>query len=102
MYDSLINILGSLPSDTLVYCGHEYTQSNLRFAISVDPDNDAMQEKTKWAADNKSTVPSTIGEEKRINPFLRVEEEQIKKVTGKTDPVEVLAELRQMKNRFRG
>ncbi|RUS30462.1 beta-lactamase-like protein [Jimgerdemannia flammicorona] len=102
MYNSLINVLGSLPPDTLVYCGHEYTRSNLRFAVSVDPHNEALHEKIKWAAENKVTVPGTIGEEKHINPFLRVDVEEIKKATKKTEPVEVLGSLREMKNRFRG
>jgi hydroxyacylglutathione hydrolase len=67
--------LNELPNKTLIYCGHEYTLSNLNFALSVDPENPAIKEKLKWAKSqmekNLSTVPSTIGEEKTYNPFLR-------------------------------
>ncbi|VDM29423.1 unnamed protein product [Toxocara canis] len=59
-----------------VYCGHEYTVTNLRFAHSVEPSNDDVSKKLEWAKakqnNHEPTVPSTIGEEKRFNPFMRV------------------------------
>jgi hydroxyacylglutathione hydrolase len=75
MMDSLAK-LAALPDDTLVYCAHEYTLSNLRFAQAVEPDNPALQ--LRLVADSEKrgthlpTVPSTIGIEKATNPFLRV------------------------------
>lgn len=67
--------LGSFPDDTLVYCGHEYTEENLLFAAKVEPDNLAIQDALKRVrillGMGKFSVPSTIGEEKQTNPFLR-------------------------------
>ena len=101
MYNSLIKTLGALPPDTKVYCGHEYTASNLRFAKSIDPNNKTLLEKHEWATQNKITVPSTIGEEFKFNPFMRVEHEDMKKVSGSQDPVEVMKKLRELKNKFK-
>lgn len=74
MFDSLER-LGSLPEDTLVYCAHEYTLTNLRFAAAVEPDNDdirARLDEVRWMrARDAVTLPSQIGREKKINPFLR-------------------------------
>lgn len=67
--------LAALPADTRVYCGHEYTLSNCRFAMRVEPDNEKLKAKTKSAeslrADNKITLPGTLAEELEVNPFLR-------------------------------
>lgn len=67
--------LAALPPATTVYCGHEYTLSNGKFALTVEPDNQALQERMKkieaLRADGKPTVPTTIGEELQTNPFLR-------------------------------
>jgi hydroxyacylglutathione hydrolase len=67
--------LAALPPETLVYCGHEYTQSNARFALAVDPGNTALQQRAAeidaLRAEGRPTVPSTIGTERRTNPFLR-------------------------------
>lgn len=100
MYNSLINVLGSLPKDTKVYCGHEYTASNLRFAASVEPENEALNEKIKWVSQQQQTVPSTIGDELEFNPFMRVNVDSVRKAAGKEDPVEVMGALREMKNNF--
>ena len=73
--------LASLPDDTRVYCGHEYTEKNLRFAATLEPGNQALA--TKLAAvqalrrDDKVTVPSTIAEEKATNPFLRIDSPEL-------------------------
>ncbi|MGF1466115.1 MAG: hydroxyacylglutathione hydrolase [Sandaracinaceae bacterium] len=70
--------LRTLPSETRVCCAHEYTEDNLRFAWSVDPDNEALAERIRrvWAIreDGGATVPSTIGEERATNPFLRFDD----------------------------
>jgi len=85
MYDALCNKLAALPDDMRVYCGHEYTESNLRFATHIEPDNQAAADRlasvqklraghaADWhdATPNEMTIPSTIGEEKATNPFMR-------------------------------
>ncbi|RBM09784.1 hydroxyacylglutathione hydrolase [Novacetimonas cocois] len=92
MFDSLRR-LAALPDDTLVCCGHEYTLSNARFARHVDPDNAAvaarMQQVEALRAQGRPTVPVTLGEEKRTNPFLRAPD------------VATFAKLRQEKDVFR-
>lgn len=74
MFDSLRK-LGALPGDTLVCCGHEYTQSNARFALHVDPDNQALRERAaevdRQRAAGQATVPTRMAEEIAANPFLR-------------------------------
>ncbi len=74
MFDSL-NKLMALPDDTRVFCAHEYTSSNARFAVTVEPGNAALaarvQEITRLRATNQPTVPSTIGYERATNPFVR-------------------------------
>ncbi len=74
MFDSLQK-LAKLPDDTLVCCGHEYTQSNARFAVTVEPENGELRQRAaevdRLRAEGKATVPSTLGAEKAENPFLR-------------------------------
>ena len=74
MFASLQNF-AALPSDTQVYCGHEYTESNARFAITVEPDNAALKKRMAeilaLRAAGRSTVPSPLGEEMAANPFMR-------------------------------
>ncbi|CAG8608813.1 11059_t:CDS:2 [Racocetra persica] len=101
MYNSLINVLGKLPEDTKVYCGHEYTKSNLKFAESIEPDNQVIKDKIQWASKTQQTIPSTIGDELKFNPFMRVNVDSVKKATGKNDPIEVMGALREMKNNFK-
>ena len=85
MYTALCEKLAALPDSTRVFCGHEYTESNLRFAVSAEPENAAMQAKLErvialragaaadWhdAGPEEMTIPSTIGEERETNPFMR-------------------------------
>lgn len=71
-----------------------------KFALSVDPHNEALIAKWNWCQDKMITVPSTIGQEKMFNPFLRVNEHALQIMAGKSDPVEVLHTLREMKNNF--
>ena len=76
MWDSLLK-LRALPDDTQVFCGHEYTAANIRFAKTIEPDNAALasreKEVTRLVAEKKPTVPSLLGEEKAANPFLRAD-----------------------------
>ena len=109
MHDSLSRLM-QLPDDTRVYCGHEYTLSNIRFAKAVEPDNAALREledKAKQQRDQDlPTLPSTIGQEKATNPFVRVREPAViasaNRYAGKAlnDPVSVLAAIREWKNCF--
>jgi len=108
---SSLGKLAALPDDTLVFCAHEYTLSNLRFARVVEPDNVALQERVKVETDKREhdvpTVPSTIGIEKATNPFLRYREpaiaEQLVKA-GRLDridtPLATFTALRLWKNDF--
>uniref|UniRef100_A0A0R3S212 hydroxyacylglutathione hydrolase n=1 Tax=Elaeophora elaphi TaxID=1147741 RepID=A0A0R3S212_9BILA len=104
--DSALNEkLGSLPNDTKVYCGHEYTVDNLKFAHSVEPKNDEIMKKLAWAEKRRKagnyTVPSTIEEEKRFNPFMRVRvSDELRNVTKSADPVTIMEKIRSMKNNF--
>ncbi|MBI5613277.1 MAG: hydroxyacylglutathione hydrolase [Gammaproteobacteria bacterium] len=74
--------LAALPDDTAVYCGHEYTAANLRFALAVEPDNRAAQahlaQVLAWRAAGRPSLPSTVGRERRINPFLRTHEPAVR------------------------
>lgn len=103
---SSLQKLARLPDDAVVYCGHEYTQSNARFALSVDPDNGALKDRAaeieRQRSANQPTVPTRLGEEKRANPFLRPDDPAIRKVLDMTDAsdVEVFAEIRRRKDSF--
>ncbi|KAJ8728314.1 hypothetical protein PYW08_016699 [Mythimna loreyi] len=97
-----MTILGALPNETKVYCGHEYTLSNLRFASHVDPKNEEITKKFTWAQQRRDkglpTVPSTIGEEKKYNPFMRVKERAIMRHANSQAPVEVMKIIRHEKD----
>ena len=98
--------LARLPDDALVYCGHEYTQSNARFALSVDPDNPALKQRAeeveRQRAAGRPTVPTRLGEERAANPFLRPNDAGIRKNLGLEDAgdAEVFAEIRRRKDSF--
>ena len=105
MHTSLSGKLARLPEATRVYCGHEYTASNLRFAVHAEPDNEAAHAKLKSALAQREqgepTVPSTIGSELAVNPFLRCDVPAIRaRFPGET-PVEVFAAVRRAKDSFR-
>jgi len=109
MYHALCEVCAQLPSDTLVYCGHEYTVKNLRFALSVDKDNEDLKLKLRWAEGRRSqdpplpTIPSSIRDELLCNPFMRVDKTSIKLALGvgdNADVIEVMAQLRQMKDKW--
>jgi hydroxyacylglutathione hydrolase len=97
--------LAALPAETTVYCGHEYTLANGRFALTVDPANSALRERMAEAQDLRArgafTLPTTIGRERATNPFLRADEPDIARNLGmdETDSNAVFAELRERKNR---
>ena len=98
--------LAALPEDTRVYCGHEYTESNGRFALTVEPDNadliTRMKDVREKRAKSQPTIPSTIGLEKKTNPFVRATSPALQKTLGMSgsDPVSVLAETRRRKDSF--
>ncbi|XP_061180348.1 hydroxyacylglutathione hydrolase, mitochondrial-like isoform X2 [Saccostrea echinata] len=106
MYSALVTILSKLPGNTRVFCGHEYTVNNLKFALHVEPENQTIKEKFAWAKDQRAkncpTIPSTIDEELKFNPFMRVEDSHVQKHCGKSDPVSTMGFLRDEKNNFRG
>jgi hydroxyacylglutathione hydrolase len=103
--------LQELPSNTQVCCAHEYTLSNLRWALAVEPDNRDTQQAQAWARQrrekNLPTLPSSIGQELQINPFLRTRQPRVAQAAAAwaghplASPVEVFAALRQWKNEFK-
>jgi hydroxyacylglutathione hydrolase len=105
MWNSLIK-LANLPGETEVYCGHEYTEANARFAITIEPDNatlkDRVEEIAKLRAAGRATLPTTIAAELATNPFLRAEEPEVQRLLGMSgaDPAAVFAEIRSRKDRF--
>ncbi len=104
MVRALCDVFGALPGRTRVWCGHEYTVANLAFALTVEPDNDALRAKMRWAlarrAEGRSTVPSTLAEERSYNPFVRVREPAVQAVVWARNDVEAMARLRARKDRF--
>ena len=109
MYASLQKLL-ALPDETKVYCGHEYTMANIGFAKAVEPANPALRAREardrKLREAGKPTLPSTLGEERATNPFLRCLEPAVVESANKylgarvADPVRVFAAIRDWKNRF--
>ena len=105
MWDSLLQ-LRDLPDDTRVCSGHEYTETNARFAQTIEPDNPDLilrvKEITKTRAAGQPTVPSTLGLEKRTNPFLRADVDALKTSIdmADADPVDVFAHVRKKRDDF--
>jgi hydroxyacylglutathione hydrolase len=105
MWNSLQKLM-ALPDDTVVYCAHEYTQSNAKFALSVEPGNRALVERSgeidRLRAGGKPTVPTTIGLEKATNPFLRADSAELQTNVDRMGAaaVEVFAETRRRKDHF--
>ena len=104
MWDSLLK-LSQLPGDTQVYCGHEYTASNARFALTVEPDNAVLRDRAREVetlrAAGRPTLPTTLSLELAANPFLRCAEPAVQAAAGLPggDPAEVFAVLRERKNK---
>jgi hydroxyacylglutathione hydrolase len=102
--------LRALPDETRVYCGHEYTLANIGFAKAVEPGNAALTAREsrdrRLREAGKPTLPSTLGEEKATNPFLRCREPAVVESANKYlgarigDPAQVFAAIREWKNRF--
>jgi len=110
MHRALNEVLGVLPGDTRVFCGHEYTESNLRFALHVDGDNPAVVERydsvREARARGESTVPSTMALELQTNPFMRIGEVPLQEaarahgVADLKDAAQVLGAIRALKDGF--
>lgn len=102
---SLCDKIARLPHNTRVYCGHEYTVSNLRFAAFAEPENEAVKQKLEVAQQMRSrgepTVPSTLADELATNPFLRVDEESVKSHFPGANRGEVFGKVRAAKDVFR-
>ena len=105
MWSSLVK-LAALPGETQIYCGHEYTEANGRFAVTIEPDNPILKARIEEVATAarraRPTLPTTIAAELAANPFLRVEEPSVQAAVGMTgaEPAAVFAELRARKDRF--
>ena len=102
--------LAGLPDDTRVYCGHEYTEKNLRFALTLEPGNAKLQEKYRRVKEQtdrgEPTVPTSVADELETNPFLRYESPELRRSiqqrfsTGANDSVEIFARTRELKDSF--
>ncbi len=104
MWTSL-NRLKALPAETTIYCAHEYTQANARFAVTVDPENAALKAYAEDVMDKRArgewTVPTVIARELAANPFLRADDPALQAAMGHPgDAVATFAEIRQRKDRF--
>ncbi|MDE0968737.1 MAG: hydroxyacylglutathione hydrolase [Octadecabacter sp.] len=105
MWQSMLK-LRTLPDETRICSGHEYTQTNARFALTIEPDNSDLisrvEDIKKTRAANKPTVPSNLGVEKRTNPFLRADNLALQNAYGMTnsDPIEVFNQIRKRRDNF--
>jgi hydroxyacylglutathione hydrolase len=104
MWNSLQKLM-ALPKETTIYCGHEYTQANARFALTIEPENEALQKRAKEVdalrAAGKPTLPTKLGLELETNPFLRPSSPAIQKRLGMAGKPEwqIFGEIRERKNR---
>jgi hydroxyacylglutathione hydrolase len=104
MWDSLLK-LRALPDDFQLYCGHEYTAANVSFALTIEPDNAALkaraEEVKRLRAENKPTIPTLLGDEKKANVFLRADDPSVAagvRMKG-SSAAEIFRELRERKNK---
>ncbi|KAF8822044.1 hydroxyacylglutathione hydrolase [Cardiosporidium cionae] len=107
MHAALQKIFSEFLPDTLVFCGHEYTLENLKFALSIEPHNPHLQNKLEWVkavlAKNIPTIPSTLKEELLYNPFCRTHKQAIREalhISQEATASEVITRLRELKNKF--
>ena len=112
VFSASLNKLAALPGNTKVYCTHEYTQANMAFALSVDKHNEALKDYSAWVDEKRAasqiTLPSTIAKEREINPFLRCDNDDIRKsifpeylaIANTITKVQTFAVLRQLKDDF--
>ena len=104
LWSSLMK-LAALPGETQLYCGHEYTEANGRFALTIEPENPLLKarvdEVAKLRAERRPTLPTTVASELAANPFLRTEEPAVQAAVGMlgADPADVFAEIRSRKDR---
>lgn len=105
MWNSIAK-LRALPEDTALYCGHEYTLANIKFALTIEPNNAALKARAAEAEQQvkagKFTIPTTLREEKAANPFLRADLPEVAAALGMSgkSAAEVFGEIRERKNRF--
>ncbi len=96
--------LAGLPGATQIYCGHEYTEKNLRFALQLEPNNLALHERLAHVQQERHaglpSVPAGLADEKATNPFLRVHEPRIQTLLGASSPLEAFAELRRRRDEY--
>jgi hydroxyacylglutathione hydrolase len=104
LYSSL-KFLSSLQSDTLIFCGHEYTLKNIQFALTLNPEKNVLQQKYEWAqliiSKGEFTTGSKISEERIYNPFLKCHEQHMQEVTGTSTPEDCFKTIRTLKNNFK-
>jgi len=107
MFESLNRKLGSLPDETKIYCGHEYTVNNLQFAASLEPNNQSIAQKLELVTARRRrgepSVPSTLADERATNPFMRTDSPELRaslRLSASADPVSVLAATRAAKDKF--
>jgi hydroxyacylglutathione hydrolase len=99
--------LRRLPAETRIYCGHEYTAANARFAVTLEPENAALRRRERQVADlrakGEATIPSLMSEELAANPFLRADQPALAAAVGRAGagPAEVFGEIRRLKDNFR-
>ncbi|MEO0888381.1 MAG: hydroxyacylglutathione hydrolase C-terminal domain-containing protein, partial [Cyanobacteria bacterium J06648_10] len=93
----------ALPDNTRVWCAHEYTLSNLKFAMSVDSENEALRSRltqvTTARQQNQPTIPSLLAIEKATNPFLRWDTPSLQAIAKSQDPITVFGHIRKLKDR---
>ena len=93
-----------LPEDTTIYCGHEYTLSNVKFALSINPNNPDLQKYANWVKhqeeEHRPTLPTKLLDQLKCNPFLQCDHEHFQKLYKSTDPIEVFRQMRKAKDNF--
>ena len=93
-----------LPEDTTIYCGHEYTLSNVKFALSINPHNPDLQKYANWVKhqeeEHRPTLPTKLFDQLKCNPFLQCDHEHFQKLYKSTDPIEVFEQMRKAKDYF--
>lgn len=105
MWNSMLK-LRALPDDTRIFCGHEYTLSNIKFALTIEPDNAALKKRSAEAEAQvkagQPTIPTLLGEEKAANPFLRADVASVAASLGMSGKpaADVFGEIRERKNKF--
>lgn len=105
MWSSLLKLKTMLPADTIIYCGHEYTQANAKFSLTIEPDNEDLQARARdvasLRADGKPTLPTTMAQELATNPFLRADQQSVKDALGMSNSsdADVFAEIRTRKDK---